>query len=142
MRLLKSPLDRQTFLKQSVAAGVALAGVPTFIPCRASAADMINIGVTEESTGVYAEYARNEIRGIRMAVDERNKRGGVLGRQLHLSIDDNANNHGTRVEKARKLIQVDKVVPLIGTSRSARPHRALRRTQHALRRAAPPTASP
>jgi branched-chain amino acid transport system substrate-binding protein len=117
--LLKSPLDRQTFLKQSVAAGVALAGVPAFIPRRAPAADMINIGVTEESTGVYAEYARNEIRGIRMAVDERNKRGGVLGRQVQLSIEDNANNPGTGVEKARKLIQVDKVVALIGTINSA-----------------------
>jgi branched-chain amino acid transport system substrate-binding protein len=117
--LLKPPLNRETFLKQSVAAGAALAGVPAFIPRSSAAADMITIGVTEEITGVYAEPARNEIRGMRLAVAERNKRGGVIGRQVQLAIEDNANNPGTGVEKARKLVQVDKVVALIGTVNSA-----------------------
>lgn len=112
-------VDRQTFLKQSVAAGAALAGVPAFIPRRAAAADLITIGVTEEITGVYAEPARNELRGMRLAVEERNKRGGVLGREVQLAIEDNANNPGTGVEKARKLIQVNKVVALTGSVNSA-----------------------
>jgi branched-chain amino acid transport system substrate-binding protein len=53
-----------------------------------------------------------------MAVDERNKRGGVLGRQVQLAVEDNANNPGIGVEKARKLIQVDKVVALMGSVNS------------------------
>jgi branched-chain amino acid transport system substrate-binding protein len=117
--LLKSPLNRQSFLLQTVAAGAAFAGLPAFIPRRGQAADLITIGVTEELTGVYAEPARNELRGMRLAVDERNKRGGVLGRQVQLAVEDNANNPGTGVEKARKLVQVDKVVGLIGSVNSA-----------------------
>ncbi len=90
-----------------------------FLPRRGAAADLIQIGVSEEITGVYAEPARNEIRGMQMAVDELNAKGGVLSRQIKLVIEDNANNPGTAVEKARKLIQVDKVNALIGTVNSA-----------------------
>ena len=80
---------------------------------------MLTIGVTEELTGVYAYPAKNEVRGIQMAVDARNAKGGALGRQIRIVIEDNANNPGTAVEKARKLIQVDQVDALIGTVNSA-----------------------
>jgi branched-chain amino acid transport system substrate-binding protein len=80
---------------------------------------MIGLGVTEDITGVYAELARNEIRGMQMAVDEQNKKGGVLSRQLNLAVEDNSSNPGIGVEKARKLIQVDKVVALMGSISSA-----------------------
>jgi branched-chain amino acid transport system substrate-binding protein len=101
--------------------GSALAALsfPVFLPRRGAAADLIQLGVTEEITGVYAEPARNEIRGMQMAVDEQNKIGGVLSRQVALVVEDNANNPGTAVEKARKLIQVDKVNALLGTVNSA-----------------------
>jgi branched-chain amino acid transport system substrate-binding protein len=92
---------------------------PVFIPKRSAAADMLTIGVTEELTGVYAYPAKNEVRGIQMAVDARNAKGGALGRQIRIVIEDNANNPGTAVEKARKLIQVDQVDALIGTVNSA-----------------------
>ena len=90
-----------------------------FLPKRGAAADLIVIGASEEITGVYAEPARNEIRGMQLAVDQINKAGGVLSRQVKLVIEDNANNPGTAVEKARKLIQVDKINALIGTVNSA-----------------------
>ena len=117
--LSRSRLDRRTFLKVSGLAAGAAAGVPVFIPNLGRSADTLKIGVSEELTGVYAYPARNEINGMRMAVDDRNKRGGVLGRQVELVVEDNANNPGTAVEKARKLIQVDKVLALIGTVNSA-----------------------
>ncbi len=55
-----------------------------------------------------------------MAVDDWNKKGGVLGQQIKLRVEDNANNprHGRR-RKARKLFEVDKVPVLIGTLNSA-----------------------
>ncbi|HMD02585.1 MAG TPA: ABC transporter substrate-binding protein, partial [Candidatus Baltobacteraceae bacterium] len=74
-----------------------------FIPKRSAAADMLNIGVSEPLTGVYAYPARNEVRGMQMAVAARNGRGGVLSRQVNLLIEDNQNNPGTAVEKTRKL---------------------------------------
>jgi branched-chain amino acid transport system substrate-binding protein len=80
---------------------------------------MLTIGVTEELTGVYAYPAKNEVRGMQMAVDARNAKGGAIGRQVRLVIEDNQNNPGTAVEKARKLIQVDQADALIGTVNSA-----------------------
>ena len=117
MKLFHSRAD---FVKTTAAAAGGLAfGVPAFVPRRGEAAESVNIGVNEEITGVYAYYAKNEIRGMQMAVDRRNKQGGVLGRQVKLLIEDNANNPGTAVEKARKSIEVDKVVALMGTINSA-----------------------
>ncbi len=117
--MLKASLNRQRFLEQTVAAGAVLTGIPVVLPGRAGAADLLTVGVTEELTGVYAEPARNEVRGMQLAFDERNRRGGVLGRQVKLAVEDNANNPGTGVEKARKLVQVDKVVALMGSVNSA-----------------------
>jgi len=112
--------SRRRFIKTTAAAGAgAITSFPVFIPKRSAAADMLTIGVTEELTGVYAYPAKNEVRGIQMAVDARNAKGGALGRQIRIVIEDNANNPGTAVEKARKLIQVDQVDALIGTVNSA-----------------------
>jgi branched-chain amino acid transport system substrate-binding protein len=116
--LSRNHISRRSF----VAAGAAAAAVtsfPVFLPKRGAAADLIQIGASEEITGVYAEPARNEIRGMQLAVDQQNKRGGVLSRQIKFVIEDNANNPGTAVEKARKLIQVDKVNAMLGTVNSA-----------------------
>jgi len=112
--------SRRRFVKvTSAAAAGAAFGAPVFIPKRSAAADMLNIGVSEPLTGVYAYPARNEVRGMQMAVAARNGRGGVLSRQVNLLIEDNQNNPGTAVEKTRKLFQVDKVDALIGTVNSA-----------------------
>ncbi len=110
---------RARFIATSAAAAAVVSGVPVFIPKRSAAADMLTIGVTEELTGVYAYPAKNEVRGMQMAVDARNAKGGAIGRQVRLVIEDNQNNPGTAVEKARKLIQVDQADALIGTVNSA-----------------------
>jgi branched-chain amino acid transport system substrate-binding protein len=107
-------------LKLVGAAGLAAsAGAPAFIPKRAKGADTLKIGVDEEITGVYAAPARNQIRSYQMVVDETNRKGGLLVRQIELVIEDNSNNPGIAVEKARKLISEDKVVAMIGTVNSA-----------------------
>ncbi|MGH7755188.1 MAG: ABC transporter substrate-binding protein [Vulcanimicrobiaceae bacterium] len=115
-----SRIARRTFVTGTAAVtGAAAFGVPAFIPKLGSAAETIPVGVTEELTGVYADPARNEQRGMQLAVDERNKRGGVLGRPIQLVVEDSDNNPGIGVEKARKMIQVDKVVALMGCVNSA-----------------------
>jgi branched-chain amino acid transport system substrate-binding protein len=114
----RDSISRKSFVA-TTAAAAAITTFPIFIPKRSAAADMIQIGVTEEITGVYAELARNEIRGMQMAVDDQNKKGGVLSRQVKLTIEDNTNNPGVGVEKANKLIQVDKVLAMMGTVNSA-----------------------
>jgi branched-chain amino acid transport system substrate-binding protein len=116
---VKEPQSRRDFVKTTAVAGGLVLGAPAFIRSRGEAAETLNIGVNEELTGVYAYPAKNEVRGMQMAVDDRNKKGGVLGRQVKLIVEDNQNNPGVAVEKARKLWEVDKVPVMIGTLNSA-----------------------
>ncbi|TAM62411.1 ABC transporter substrate-binding protein [bacterium] len=114
------PISRETFIKgAAVGAAAVSAGFPAFIPSRGEAADVIKIGNTEENTGVYSALARNQTRGMAMVLEKWNKKGGVLGRKVEMVIEDNANDPGVAVQKARKLVNQDKVAALIGTVSSA-----------------------
>src|SRR5262245_31053407 len=42
----------------------------------------IKVGLTCDATGQYAASGQDELRGIRLAIDEMNAAGGVLGRQI------------------------------------------------------------
>ena len=65
-------------------------------------------------TGVYAAIAQGEVVGAKFAVEEINKKGGILGRPVELLIEDSANDVGTGVQKTRKLIERDQVSFIIG----------------------------
>jgi len=54
-----------------------------------------------------------------IAVDEINATGGILGRQIQLIVEDEAGDPAIGVDKARKLIQQDKVTVIIGTLTSS-----------------------
>src|SRR5215475_12299826 len=54
----------------------------------AQAADPIKIGMVAPLTGPAAESGRFQTQGAKLAVDEINKAGGVLGRPLELVIED------------------------------------------------------
>src|SRR6185312_4776312 len=65
-------------------------------------------------TGVYAAPASNEVMGAKVAVAQLNQKGGILGRQVELLVEDSANDVGTGVQKTRKLIERDQVNCIIG----------------------------
>jgi len=116
----ESSISRKSFVKGAGLGAAALsAGFPAFIPKLGEAADVLKIGEIEELTGVYAAVAQNQKRGVALAVDWWNKKGGVLGRKVEVIVEDNQNNPGVSVEKARKLVNEDKVVALVGTVNSA-----------------------
>jgi branched-chain amino acid transport system substrate-binding protein len=118
---MQGPSLRRDRFIQGAAAGAAAAafGVPAFIPRRGEAADLIMIGVTEPYSGVYAAYGESETRGAQAAVDAWNKKGGVLGRQVKMAKEDEQSDPGIGVQKARKLVNQDKCVALMGTVSSA-----------------------
>ena len=58
--------------------------------------------------------AASEVEGAKYAVDDVNKKGGILGRQVELLVEDSANDVGTGVQKTRKLIDRDKVDVIFG----------------------------
>jgi branched-chain amino acid transport system substrate-binding protein len=114
-------LDRKSFLTAAAitSAGV-VTGFPAILPSRALAADTLKVGLDYEYTGVYAAYAQSETRGAMMAMDAWNAHGGVMGgTKVETVSEDNNNNPGIAVEKARKLILVDKCPVLMGSINSA-----------------------
>jgi branched-chain amino acid transport system substrate-binding protein len=110
-------LDRRSLLMGSAAAGALQIASPFIIKARAEAA--IKIGMVDPLTGVYAATAQNEVTGARLATDEINAKGGILGRQIELLVEDSANDVGTGVQKARKLLERDQVSFIIGDVNSA-----------------------
>jgi len=105
-------IRRRTILRAGAAAG-ALQIAPPFI-LSARGETPIKLGLVDPFTGVYAAIAQSEMEGAKFAIAEINKKGGVLGRQLELLVEDSANNVGTGVQKTRKLIDRDQVNCIIG----------------------------
>ena len=116
----KFALSRKGFLKgTAVAAGAATFGVPAFIPRIGEAADQIKIGAIDPQTGTYAALGKSEFSGMQMAMEAWNKKGGAMGREVVLVKEDSAADPGVAVQKARKLVNQDKCVALIGSVSSA-----------------------
>src|SRR6202048_4093091 len=104
--------SRRTVLK-SAGAVAALQVAPPFV-IKARGETALRIGMVDPLTGVYAAVAQNEVMGAKLAVEQINAKGGILGRPIELLVEDSANDVGTGVQKARKLIERDQVAFLIG----------------------------
>ncbi|MBV9439071.1 MAG: ABC transporter substrate-binding protein [Candidatus Eremiobacteraeota bacterium] len=112
--------SRRDFVRLAGAGSAAAAfGIPAYVPRIGEAAEAIKIGLLEPYTGVYAAPAENETNGLMMALDAWNKRGGVMGRKIQIVREDEQNDPGVGAQKARKLVNQDKVVALLGTVSSA-----------------------
>src|SRR3984893_15728853 len=105
-------IDRRTILKSSAAIAAAQFSSPFIIKARGETP--VKIGLVDPLTGVYAAIAQNEVVGAKYAVEEINKKGGILGRPVELLVEDSANDVGTGVQKTRKLIERDQVSFIVG----------------------------
>ena len=104
--------SRRTFIKATVlSAALASMGVASFA---ARAADTIKVGVLHSLSGTMAisETALKET--VLMTIDEINKAGGVMGKQLEPVVVDPASNWPLFAEKARQLLTKDKVAVTFG----------------------------
>jgi branched-chain amino acid transport system substrate-binding protein len=111
-QLFNPKFDRRTVLKGAAALGALQVTSPFIIGARGETP--IRIGMVDPLTGVYAAPAGNEVMGAKLAVEQINAKGGMLGRQVELLVEDSANDVGTGVQKARKLIERDQVNFIIG----------------------------
>ena len=98
---------RRTFLAFSAALGVALA-----FP--ASAQETIKIGLVTALSGQSARAGEAITRGLSVAIDELNAKGGVLGRKFELVRRDDEATPAKGVIAARELIFKEKVAVLFG----------------------------
>lgn len=84
----------------------------------APAAEPIKIGVVNEITGPQAQAGEFTLYGIRLAQEEINKAGGLLGRQVELLIEDNQSTNPGTVLSFSKLGSQGGVTAIIGPIRS------------------------
>jgi branched-chain amino acid transport system substrate-binding protein len=98
------------FRLTQMAGALALASFASF----AFAADPIKIGVDGPFTGGSSSMGVSMRDGVRLAIDEINKSGGVLGRQLvAVERDDEAKNE-RGVQIAQEFINKEKVTAVVG----------------------------
>ena len=112
MTILSTKFDRRTVLRAAGAIGALQVASPFIIAARGDTP--LKIGMVDPLTGVYAAPAQNEVTGARLAVDQINAKGGILGRPIDLLVEDSANDVGTGVQKTRKLIERDQATFIIG----------------------------
>jgi branched-chain amino acid transport system substrate-binding protein len=74
----------------------------------------VKIGVNEPLTGAFAASGTHVVNGAKIAADEINARGGVLGRKIELVIEDNKSNPMEAAAVAEKLITRDRTPVMMG----------------------------
>jgi branched-chain amino acid transport system substrate-binding protein len=111
-------VTRRELLKAGLGAGALAIGAPAILTY-GRGEQPIKIGDIDPITGTYAAEGESQTRGAKLALAEVNAKGGVMGRELQLVIEDNAANVGLSAQKAHKLISQDKVAMLMGTVSSA-----------------------
>ena len=108
--------DRRTLLKASAAfAGASAIGFPSIVRAQA---DKIKIGHLTPLTGFLGALGAYAQLGIRMAAEEINASGGVMGRQLDILSEDSV-NPATAATKAQRMLDQDGVAFLMGEINSA-----------------------
>ncbi len=110
--------NRRDFIKAGTALGAAAAVGPWFIK-DLYAADTIKVGQLHSLTGTIAIAEAAIVEAEKMAIDEINAAGGVLGRQIESIVEDGASDWPTFAEKAKKLLIRDKVAAVFGCYTSA-----------------------
>ncbi|MEO8693630.1 MAG: urea ABC transporter substrate-binding protein [Acidimicrobiales bacterium] len=85
----------------------------------AASGDTIKVGILHSLSGTMSISEVTVKNSELMAIDEINAAGGVLGKKIQPVIEDGASDWPTFAEKAKKLIQVDKVATVFGGWTSA-----------------------
>lgn len=117
VNLTSSLNQRRTLLKTGAAvAGGAALGWPAL--SLAQAGNTIKIGHLTPMTGFLGALGEYAQQGIKMAVEEVNASGGLLGRQIELLSEDSVNPQ-VASQKAQRMIERDNVAVLMGEINSA-----------------------
>ena len=106
---------RQILKTGAVLAGTAALGAPALVSAQA---EKIKIGHLTPMTGFLGALGEYAVQGIKMAADEINASGGVLGRQIDLLTEDSVNPQVAST-KASRMIERDGVAVLMGEINSA-----------------------
>ncbi|MDE2419127.1 MAG: ABC transporter substrate-binding protein [Burkholderiales bacterium] len=103
-----------TYTFTKLVSGMALGFAAMGFAGAAIAADPIKIGVTGPFTGGSSSMGVSMRDGVKLAVDEINKSGGLIGRQLQIIERDDEAKNERGVQIAQELINKEKVAATVG----------------------------
>ncbi|MGD8589382.1 MAG: transporter substrate-binding protein, partial [Chromatiales bacterium] len=106
MKPLRNPI-KTLFISLSAAAVIGFSSLAT-------AADTIKVGILHSLSGTMAISETTLKDTMLMLIAEQNEKGGLLGKQLEPVVVDPASNWPLFAEKARELIEKDKVAVVFG----------------------------
>jgi branched-chain amino acid transport system substrate-binding protein len=107
---------RRSVLKGAAAiAGASALGLPMIARAQS---DKIRLGHLTPLTGFLGALGEYAVMGLRIAEEEINKAGGLLGRQLEIISEDSV-NPATAASKAQRMLERDGVALLLGEISSA-----------------------
>jgi branched-chain amino acid transport system substrate-binding protein len=108
--------NRRTLLKASAAfAGASAIGFPSIV---SGQTDKIKIGHLTPLTGFLGALGAYAQLGMRLAEEEINAAGGIMGRQLEVMSEDSV-NPATAATKSQRMLEQDGALVLIGETNSA-----------------------
>ncbi|MGQ2964672.1 urea ABC transporter substrate-binding protein [Methylophilus sp.] len=127
-----STLNRRGFIKGAMLGAMMAAGLVTG---HAFAADFptakvnttglavtdttVKVGILHSATGTMAISETGSIQAEKLAIEQINAMGGILGRKIEIVQEDGASDWPTFAEKAKKLLEKDKVASVMGCWTSA-----------------------
>jgi urea transport system substrate-binding protein len=79
----------------------------------------VTVGQLHSATGTMAISETGSIQAERLAIEQINAMGGILGRKIKIIQEDGASDWPTFAEKARKLLERDRVATVFGCWTSA-----------------------
>jgi len=105
--------SRSRFIAGSLAASAA-----TFASINVIAAPQTTlvVGLDVPQTGPYSDQGADQLRAYKMAIDEINAAGGVMGMKIVSTIGDDQTKAPVAVENARRMIERDGAVMITGGS--------------------------
>jgi len=111
----RNSLSRRSFFTRS---GALIAGATLIGPWklnRAYAADKpLKLGITSDASGQYANSGASDRRGMMMAIEEFNAKGGILGRKIETVHIDTETTPATGTRVAERMITREECGFLIG----------------------------
>ncbi|MFK4752187.1 MULTISPECIES: urea ABC transporter substrate-binding protein [Oceanospirillaceae] len=119
---------RRTLLRNMLAIPATLAMAHFSLPVLADSANTTGLAVTDSTvtvgilhsvTGTMAISETGSVQAEKLAIDQINAMGGVLGRKIEYTQEDGASDWPTFAEKAKKLLVSDKVAAVFGCWTSA-----------------------
>lgn len=111
--------SKRDFVKSALAMAAALPATAILSPRVVRAAAPVKVGILHSLSGSIAIAEVGVVDAERLAIDEINAAGGVMGSQLQTIVEDGASDWPTFAEKAQKLLVSDKAAVVFGCYTSA-----------------------